>query len=558
MKAKNVVWFTLIIMALIGTSCRSPKPISENFSFYSDVYTLYTKANEFDTNTKKYIKNKYLVDLLVNASKNEQLGLYHQAIVDLLDALRFDTSKVILFGLARNFYFIEKYTLAFDYGIRSYLLDSNFIPTIELLAWTLLERNQFKEAIFFSNRLIKLKGRNLTQNDLKLHLNILDRLDNTYKSSIDFLTSIQEPKFEDFINSQLIYYYFLNNDTNNIINVVEKIFSNKEKIQDERYILLDLYIRNLINKGEYQKALQKFEELSERTSSENNLKLCDIFIQNLKRIDSTNPGFIKEFDGLINRKYQNDFRFHFKLLQMYFILDDTSKVYSISNKILSNDNIDLETLINVSYILYYNLKLKNEAIQKFQSFKFKFLDEPIFYNVLGEFYVNNKEYALAENAFLKSLQLDSNNYQTYSNLAWLYSETEEWDKSDSLYMRSLELFPDNPITLNNFAYSLIQRGKNLNYAGKLIEKAIKLRPDDPNLLDTYGWYFYKINDFEKAKEYIEKSISLDSSRAEPFLHLSLILRKLGREEEANYNFEKAISIDPNNKEILQELERQKK
>ncbi len=159
------------------------------------------------------------------------------------------------------------------------------------------------------------------------------------------------------------------------------------------------------------------------------------------------------------------------------------------------------------------MKLKNEAIQKFQSFKFKFLDEPIFYNVLGEFYVNNKEYALAENAFLKSLQLDSNNYQTYSNLAWLYSETEEWDKSDSLYMRSLELFPDNPITLNNFAYSLIQRGENLNYAGKLIEKAIKLRPDDPNLLDTYGWYFYKINDFEKAKEYIEKSISLDRQQS---------------------------------------------
>jgi len=76
-------------------------------------------------------------------------------------------------------------------------------------------------------------------------------------------------------------------------------------------------------------------------------------------------------------------------------------------------------------------------------------------------------------------------------------------------------------------------------------------------LDTYGWYFYKVGQYEEARKYIEKSIQIDSSRAEPFLHLSLIYKALGDETKAKENFEKAVSIDPNNKEIIKEMNKTK-
>lgn len=547
-----------ILVIIFFAGCGTKPSNLANYSNFTSLYELYQTANKIDSNTEKYIKNKYLIDLIVNASKNEQLGLYHQAIVDLLDALRFDSSKVILFALARNFYFIEKYTLAFDYGFRSYLIDTNFAPTVELLAWTLLARNQYNEANYFSNRLLQIKGKDITQNDIKLHLNVLEKIDTTYEKTIEFLNAINIPNLEDFVNSQLLYYYILRNDTSNQNRIVERLLSKTDKISDSNFLFLNLLFSNLIQNGDYEKAFNKFKEISDKTSPDIALKICDLFIQRIRSIDSLHPDFSGKFSIFIGQRYKNNYLFDYKLLQMYFILGDTAQVYSISKNLLANEEIDLEILTNVSYILFYNLNRKEETIQKFVSFKFKFLNEPLFYNILGEFYVNNKQYDLAKNAFQKSYQLDSTNYQIFSNLAWLYAELEDWEKSDSLYLKSLELFPNNPITLNNFAYSLIQRDTNLSYAGKLIEKAIKLRPNDPNLLDTYGWYLYKIKDYYKAKEHIEKSIELDSSRPEPFLHLSIILRALGKEEEANKYFEKAVSIDPNNKEVLQEIEKQKK
>ncbi|MGB9851369.1 MAG: tetratricopeptide repeat protein [Candidatus Kapaibacteriota bacterium] len=557
----KIITNKIIIGLLIITAfaCSSTQTVHESeFSFYTSVYELYANANQLDSSTIKYIKNKYLIDLIANASKNEQLGLYHQAIVDLLDALRFDTSKVILFALARNFYYVEKYTLAFDYGFRAYLLDSNFVPTIELLAWTLLGRNQFKESSYFSNRLLKIKGNKVTQNDIKLHLNILDRIDTSYNSSIEFLKSISNPQLEQFVNSQLLYYYFIKKDSINQNQIVEKILSKADFINDSDFFLLSLYFTNLLNNYEYEKSFQKLLEFSPKTTSDNILKVLDYFVQRIKSIDSSNSDFTIKISNFVDESFRNDPRFQYKLVQMYFILGDTANVYKISKTILGNENTNLETLLNVSYILFYNLNRKDETIQRLQTFKYKFVDEPLFFNVLGEFYTNNKQYDLAEAAFKKSFMLDSNNYQIYTNLAWLYAEKEEWVKSDSFYLKSLEIFPDNPITLNNFAYSLIQRDTNLTFAGKLIEKAIKIRPDDPNLLDTYGWYLYKIKDYDGAKKYIEKSIEIDSTRPEPFLHLSIILRAMGKDEESRFYFDKAISIDANNKEIIKEIEKQKK
>ncbi|MCX7908112.1 MAG: tetratricopeptide repeat protein [Ignavibacteria bacterium] len=553
---RNYQYFLTIFILFVG--CATDKTFVSNYSFYSNTYELYLNANKLDSSTIKFVKNKYLIDLIVNASKNEQLGLYHQAIVDLLDALRFDTSKVILFAIARNFYWIEKYTLAFDYGFRSYLLDTNFLPTIELLAWTLFQRYQYKEAYFFSSKLVHLKRKNLNQNDIKLHLDILDRVDTSFASSIAFLNSIEDPSLEDFVNSQLLYYFFLKKDTNNQNVILEKIFSKPDYFKNLDFIYFNIYFTNLLEKGEYEKAINKYEEFQRKITLDKNLQIIDIFTSKIKSIDSINKDLSKKLISVVTSISNDNLQVKSKLLQIYFILNDTTNSYLLCNNILGNEEIDLETLINTSYILYYDLKKRNEAIQKFQSFKFKFIDIPTYYNVLGEFYTNNQQYQLAEEMFNKSLMLDSNDYQIYINFGWLYSETENWSKSDSFYLKSLELFPENPIALNNFAYSLIQRDTNLVLAGKLIEKAIKIRPNDPNFLDTYGWYYFKLGNYEKAKEYIEKSIEIDNTRAEPFLHLSLIYKALGDEHNANYFFEKALSIDPNNKEVIKELEKKTK
>lgn len=550
--------YLISIVFIVATfnGCSTSKQTVDSFNYITNLYELYIRANKLDSSTIKYIKNEYLIDLLVNASKNEQLGLYHQAIVDLLDAYRFDSSKIILYALARNFYWIEKLTLAFDYAFKSYLLDTNFIPTIELLTNILSARGQFSEAYFFSNKILQLKGNKASIDNLKQHIIILDEIDSSLQSTISFLKSIDNSEFEWFVNSELLYRYYQRKDTANQNLILERMFSSSNNLKDLPNIYFELYFTNLLDRNEYEKALIKFQELLGKISNTHASNIIEIFVSKIKSINLTNKKLVEDFCEFTNIYFPNNPRIQYQILKIYSILNDTTNMYLQCKKILSNENVDFETLVNTSYVLYYDLNKKTEAIQGYNSFKYKFFDIPTYYNVLGEFYANSQQYSLAEEVLLKSYNLDSTDYRIYNILGWFYFEIEDWNKSDYYYSKSLEIFPNNPITLNNLAYSLIVRDTNLSYAKTLIEKAVSLEPDNPNFLDTYGWYFYKIGNYEKAKYYIEKSIELDSTRPEPFLHLSLIYKKLGDNSNANYFLEKAISIDPNNKEIIKELEKE--
>lgn len=554
---KFSIIFTVIICCLLSfVSCSTGEKVTNIYDYKTNIKELYFQENQLDSNSLKYVKNKYLIDLLVNASKNEQLGFYHQTIIDLLDAYRFDTSKVILFALARNFYQIEKYSLAFDYAFKSFLLDSNFVPTIELLVLILYKRGKYNDALYFSNKVLQIKGNNVSEDNLTYHISILDKLDRSYNQTISFLKTIDNPNLEDFVNRELIYYYYLIGDTTNQNLILEKIFSKPVKLKEKIWIYSEVYFTNLLERREFDKAVSKFKELLKFSSLKDALKITELFISKIKEIDSTKKELVDSLCQIFDLNFPNNILFQYQILRIYSILRDTTKTYNQCKVILNNENIDLEILVNTSYVLYFDLKKKNEAIQKLNSYKYKFFDSPTYFNVLGELYAFNEQYQLAEEMFKKSLNLDSSNYEVYNNLAWIYSEIEDWSKSDYYYSKSIEIFPNNPVTLNNYAYSLIVRDTNLPYARVLIEKAISIRPDDSNFLDTYGWYFFRIGDYEKAKYYIEKSIELDDTRPEPFLHLSLIYKKLGDFSNAQYFLEKALSIDPNNKEILKELEKE--
>jgi len=62
--------------------------------------------------------------------------------------------------------------------------------------------------------------------------------------------------------------------------------------------------------------------------------------------------------------------------------------------------------------------------------------------------------------------------------------------------------------MNNLAWFLIDKDLNINEGLELVDKAIKLFPDDYLYLDTKGWGLYKQGKYEKALEILEKSWNL--------------------------------------------------
>ena len=100
--------------------------------------------------------------------------------------------------------------------------------------------------------------------------------------------------------------------------------------------------------------------------------------------------------------------------------------------------------------------------------------------------------------------------------------------------------------LNYLAYSYIDKGINLAESKNMIEKALMLKPNDPYIVDSLAWYYYKIGSYEEALSILEFSMETMPYDSTVNDHYGDILWKLGKEIEARYYWKKAINLDKEN------------
>jgi tetratricopeptide (TPR) repeat protein len=91
----------------------------------------------------------------------------------------------------------------------------------------------------------------------------------------------------------------------------------------------------------------------------------------------------------------------------------------------------------------------------------------------------------------------------------MYFLAGEWESGVAYYRKTLALDPDNPARMNYLANLLIDKNRNLDEAGELMDKALKLAPskyDYYNYSDTRGWGLYKQGRYQEALEVLQKTI----------------------------------------------------
>jgi tetratricopeptide (TPR) repeat protein len=105
------------------------------------------------------------------------------------------------------------------------------------------------------------------------------------------------------------------------------------------------------------------------------------------------------------------------------------------------------------------------------------------------------------------------------------------DKAEEYYRKALSLDPENPVRLNALAAFLIEIDRNKNESLNLIDKAIKLSPDNLGYLDTKGWGLYKLGKYKEALELIQKSWdSLPFYVYEVYSHLEAAKKALEKQK----------------------------
>lgn len=124
-----------------------------------------------------------------------------------------------------------------------------------------------------------------------------------------------------------------------------------------------------------------------------------------------------------------------------------------------------------------------------------------------------------------------------------HSRLEDWNKAFEAYEQALKVNPDNDLVLNNYAYFLSLQQKDLDKAEQMALKANRLSPGNASYLDTVGWVYYQKEEYEKAREYIERSLETGEASAEVMEHFGDVLDKLNRTKQAHEWWEKAYRED---------------
>ena len=130
-----------------------------------------------------------------------------------------------------------------------------------------------------------------------------------------------------------------------------------------------------------------------------------------------------------------------------------------------------------------------------------------------------------------------------------YLERKEYGMAIDVFRKMVELFPENGSLANTLGYLLADQNRELDYAKKLIEKAMELdKVNRATYLDSLAWVYYRKGDYKKAKKYMKKSLGIfklshEHISSEVHLHMAKIYEKHKKLDLAKNYYQKAIKAN---------------
>ncbi len=125
--------------------------------------------------------------------------------------------------------------------------------------------------------------------------------------------------------------------------------------------------------------------------------------------------------------------------------------------------------------------------------------------------------------------------------ARVYDHDKHYDQAAGEYKKVLAIDPNNATVLNDYGYMLADRNIQLPEALAMIQKAVKIEPQEGAFLDSLGWVQFRLGQYGPAEENLKKAI--DRSTTDPGIHdhLADLYEKTGRLKLAVEQWERSMT-----------------
>ena len=100
----------------------------------------------------------------------------------------------------------------------------------------------------------------------------------------------------------------------------------------------------------------------------------------------------------------------------------------------------------------------------------------------------------------------SKTLRAWSTMGDVYHELGNSKMAYKAYEKALKVNPDYPYVLNNYAYFLSEEGRKMKKACAMSYKTVVAEPDNASYLDTYAWILHLMGNDTEAKLYFKKAM----------------------------------------------------
>jgi tetratricopeptide (TPR) repeat protein len=168
--------------------------------------------------------------------------------------------------------------------------------------------------------------------------------------------------------------------------------------------------------------------------------------------------------------------------------------------------------------------------------------------LLGNLWRSEKQFPKAVEAYDRAIarvpKLEERHWNLYYVRGIANERAKTWPRAEADFKKALELKPNEPYVLNYLAYTWVDRGEHLEEARRMLDEAVRQKPDDGAIVDSVGWAYFRLGQFEKSLEFLEKAIELAPEDPAINDHLGDVYWRVGRRAEARFQWQRALSLNP--------------
>jgi len=233
------------------------------------------------------------------------------------------------------------------------------------------------------------------------------------------------------------------------------------------------------------------------------------------------------------------------------IAETYERMKQLDSAVTSYEKVQSDSPLRISADIQRALDLEqlgrsDEAIALLKQTNARLVDhtEPLI--ALGNIYRSKKAFAEAAEAYSGALKAigtpNQGHWSIYYSRGIAYERLKRWPDAEADFRKALELSPEQPLVLNYLGYSWIEQNSNLDEAFRMLRRAVEQRPADGYIVDSLGWAFYRLGQYDNALQLMEKAVQLKAADPTVNDHLGDVYWRLGRKLEAKFQWNHARDL----------------